>query len=111
MGGWLSIDIDPDTFGQNRPAARLSVLAFVAGRVLGGSYRNWPNVVKTAFVFYPQKAVDLLTICMSCGMSLEEAFDRVASEIARRAPEVAKEISHDTLRNAGGESNGGAQAS
>ena len=42
-------------------------------------------------LFIP-KAVDLLTICMSCGISLEEAFERVADEIENRAPEVAKEF-------------------
>lgn len=110
VGGWLAIDIDPTHLVQKPlPPLAYLFLLFVAGRAPGWFLSELAERRQNRIRLFIPKAVDLLTICMSCGMSLEEAFDRVASEIARRAPEVAKEgISHDTLRNAGGESYGGA---
>ena len=73
------------------PLAYLFLL-FVAGRAPGWFLSGLAERRQNRIRLFIPKAVDLLTICMSCGMSLEEAFDRVASEIARRAPEVAKEF-------------------
>ena len=93
VAGWFSIDIDLTRIVQ-KPLGPLGylVLLFVAGRapgwVLGDLAERRQNRIR---LFIP-KAVDLLTICMSCGMSLEDAFERVADEITRRAPEVAKEF-------------------
>ena len=38
------------------------------------------------------QAIDLLTICVESGVSLEEAFGRVSAEIQNRAPEIAQEF-------------------
>lgn len=42
-------------------------------------------------LFVP-KAIDLLTLALNCGISLENALERVAHAIAARAPEVAREF-------------------
>ena len=92
-GGWLAIDIDPTHLVQKPlPPLAYLFLLFVAGRAPGWFLSELAERRQNRIRLFIPKAVDLLTICMSCGMSLEEAFDRVASEIARRAPEVAKEF-------------------
>lgn len=93
VGGWLAIDIDPTHLVQKPlPPLAYLFLLFVAGRAPGWFLSELAERRQNRIRLFIPKAVDLLTICMSCGMSLEEAFDRVASEIARRAPEVAKEF-------------------
>ncbi len=42
-------------------------------------------------LFIP-KAIDLLTLVLDCGISLESAFERVSKAVAARAPEVAREF-------------------
>ena len=89
----LAIDIDPTHLVQKPlPPLAYLFLLFVAGRAPGWFLSELAERRQNRIRLFIPKAVDLLTICMSCGMSLEEAFDRVASEIARRAPEVAKEF-------------------
>lgn len=93
VGGWVAIDIDPTHLVQKPlPPLAYLFLLFVAGRAPGWFLSELAERRQNRIRLFIPKAVDLLTICMSCGMSLEEAFDRVASEIARRAPEVAKEF-------------------
>ena len=93
VGGWLAIDIDPTHLVQKPlPPLAYLFLLFVAGRAPGWFLSELAERRQNRIRLFIPKAVDLLTICMSCGMSLEEAFDRVASEIARRAPEVSKEF-------------------
>ena len=92
-GRLAGIDIDPTHLVQKPlPPLAYLFLLFVAGRAPGWFLSELAERRQNRIRLFIPKAVDLLTICMSCGMSLEEAFDRVASEIARRAPEVAKEF-------------------
>jgi tight adherence protein C len=46
--------------------------------------RSWPD------------ALDLLLICVECGMSIESAFRKVAQEIGAQCPELAEEMSLTT---------------
>ncbi|QRM27651.1 type II secretion system F family protein [Microvirga sp. VF16] len=46
--------------------------------------RSWPN------------ALDLLLICVECGMSIESALRKVAEEIGTQCPELAEELSLTT---------------
>lgn len=56
VGGWLAIDIDPTHLVQKPPRRSLICSCFLSrGALPDGSYRNWPNVVKTAFVFLSPK--------------------------------------------------------
>lgn len=93
VAGWFSIDIDLSRIVQ-KPLGPLGylVLLFVAGRTPGWVLSELAERRQNRIRLFIPKAVDLLTICMSCGMSLEDAFERVADEINRRAPEVAKEF-------------------
>lgn len=82
VGGWLAIDIDPTHLVQKPlPPLAYLFLLFVAGRAPGWFLSELAERRQNRIRLFIPKAVDLLTICMSCGMSLEEAFDRVASEM------------------------------
>ena len=81
VGGWLAIDIDPTHLVQKPlPPLAYLFLLFVAGRAPGWFLSELAERRQNRIRLFIPKAVDLLTICMSCGMSLEEAFDRVAKE-------------------------------
>ena len=78
VGGWLAIDIDPTHLVQKPlPPLAYLFLLFVAGRAPGWFLSELAERRQNRIRLFIPKAVDLLTICMSCGMSLEEAFDRV----------------------------------
>lgn len=91
--GWLVIDIDwRHLTAKPWPALEYLLVLFLVGRAPGWVLSELARRRQNRIRLFIPKAVDLLTICMSCGMSLEEAFDRVAQEINARAPEVAKEF-------------------
>lgn len=93
VGGWFLIDIDLHRLtAKPLPPLEYLFLLFVAGRAPGWVLSELAKRRQNRIRLFIPKAVDLLTICMSCGMSLEEAFERVANEIEPRAPEVAKEF-------------------
>lgn len=91
--GWIFIDIDlRHITAKPLPPLEYLFLLFVAGRLPGWILAEVGKRRQNRIRLFIPKAVDLLTICMSCGISLEEAFERVADEIENRAPEVAKEF-------------------
>ena len=84
VGGWLAIDIDPTHLVQKPlPPLAYLFLLFVAGRAPGWFLSELAERRQNRIRLFIPKAVDLLTICMSCGMSLEEAFDRVEFRMTR----------------------------
>lgn len=91
--GWIFIDIDlSKLFSKPLPPLEYLLILFVAGRapewILTEMKKRRQNRIR---LFIP-KAVDMLTICMDCGMSLEDALERISEEIEKRAPEVANEF-------------------
>lgn len=91
--GWIFIDVDWwHITAKPLPPLEYLFLLFAAGRLPGWILAEVGKRRQNRIRLFIPKAVDLLTICMSCGISLEEAFERVADEIENRAPEVAKEF-------------------
>ena len=91
--GLLFIDIDfSRLFSKPLPALEFLILLFIAGRLPGWILTELKKRRQNRIRLFIPKAVDMLTICMDCGMSLEDALERVSDEIQKRAPEVANEF-------------------
>ena len=91
--GLQLIDIDfSRLFSKPLPALELLILLFIAGRLPGWILTELKVRRQNRIRLFIPKAVDMLTICMDCGMSLEDALERVSDEIQKRAPEVANEF-------------------
>jgi tight adherence protein C len=74
-------------------------LAIVLGTAYLGYYLPWLYVKnqttkrQTAIRRAWPDALDLLLLCVECGMSIESAFRKVAEEIGSQCPELAEELS------------------
>lgn len=77
-----------------RPFALLKYLVtiFVAARLPDWWLANQVKKRRAKISQSVPQAIDLLTICVESGVSLEESFGRVATNIVARAPEIAQEL-------------------
>ncbi|MDO4937215.1 MAG: type II secretion system F family protein [Sutterellaceae bacterium] len=93
IAGYIFIDIDfSRLFAKPLPPLEFLFLLFVAGRLPGWVLTEMKKRRQNRIRLFIPKAVDMLTICMDCGMSLEDALERISDEIQKRAPEVANEF-------------------
>jgi tight adherence protein C len=88
---WLGLDLST-LFSQPMGALKCLVIVYLAAKApdwwLGQRIEARRAKIRASI---PQ-AIDLMTICVESGLSLEEAFDRVGTEFRRLSPEVAAEF-------------------
>ena len=94
IAGYLFFEINY----SNLMARPFALLKYIVAVVLAARLPDWwlSDQVKKRRTKISQsvpQAIDLLTICVESGVSLEESFGRVATNIAVRAPEISQERS------------------
>ena len=94
IAGYLFFEINY----SNLMARPFALLKYIVAVVLAARLPDWwlSDQVKKRRTKISQsvpQAIDLLTICVESGVSLEESFGRVATNIAVRAPEISQELS------------------
>ena len=93
IAGFMFFDLDfRRPFAHPFPFLKLLLLVFVAGRAPEWFLNELKKRRQTKIRLFIPKTVDLLTICIDCGMSLEDAFSHVAEEVEDKAPEIANEF-------------------
>ncbi|MDR1046033.1 MAG: type II secretion system F family protein [Candidatus Adiutrix sp.] len=92
-GAWLFFDLALGSlFARPLNSAKFLFCVFIAARAadwwLSAQVQRRRARIRVAV---PQ-TIDLLTICVEAGASLEDAFGRVGAEVASRSPEIASEF-------------------
>ena len=92
-GGWIWLELRFSTL-VSAPLNSLKYLfmLFIAVRLPDWLLKEQITRRQAKIRASVPNAIDLMTICVESGVSLEDAFERVAREIEARAPEVASEF-------------------
>jgi tight adherence protein C len=94
FAGWHLLDMRFAAI-LKRPldAGKYLLLLFLAARLPDWWLAGQVSARRARIRATVPQAVDLMTICVEAGSSLDEAFGRVAAEVRPRAPEIASEFS------------------
>lgn len=92
-GGWIWLELRFSTL-VSAPLNSLKYLfmLFIAVRLPDWLLKEQITRRQAKIRASVPNAIDLMTICVESGVSLEDAFERVSREIEARAPEVASEF-------------------
>jgi tight adherence protein C len=93
LTGFFWLEIDPALL-LKKPltTAKYLLLLFLAARAPDWWLADQIKKRRAKIRLTVPQALDLMILCVESGVSLEEAFGRVAAEIERRAPEIAQEL-------------------
>ncbi|WP_051516839.1 type II secretion system F family protein [Herbaspirillum sp. RV1423] len=91
--GWLWLDINiAHPLAHPFALFKLLVLLYVSVRLPDWWLTDRASTRRLRIRAGVPQAIDLLTVCAEAGLSMEDAFGRVAKEIASSAPEVSMEL-------------------
>lgn len=92
-GGWIWLELRfPTLISAPLNSLKYLFMLFIAVRLPDWLLKEQISRRQAKIRASVPNAIDLMTICVESGVSLEDAFERVAREIEARAPEVASEF-------------------
>ncbi len=93
VAGWLWLDLQIGTLLKNMfDTLKYLLLLFLASRLQDWWLTDRVTKRRAKIRAGIPQALDLLTLCVEAGVSLEDAFGRVSVEMETRCPEIAQEF-------------------